>query len=449
MQFELTADQEKALIEINKWYNSPPSKKALLYGQAGVGKTSVVATFIKNLIKTKDKTKVKICVVAPTHKALKVIKNMCEKNEIIEDLHFNTIHSLLGLRQVIDGYGNQSFKRENGSSGKDKSSEYNLIICDEASMIGSELLSYIKNDIKILFVGDNFQLNPVNEIDSPVFNLDIPKFGLTEIVRQVKENKIIEFSKSIREKGGISDIRSYLGTNDLILMPMKRFQAGIPDVFNSENYKKNIDYGRILCYTNKEVSKWNQYIRNKIFPNSNRQIDVGERIIFRKPALNINFNSSKKKSTLQNRFSFDTNDEVTIIDVEEKIFKFKNFSLDTYVCEGLDENTGKSGKFRILNNNSTDEYNDILSNLKRQALSKKQGTKEAKNAWVCYYEFSDLFAVIQGAYACTVHVSQGSTFENCFVILSDFDNCRVNLEKIRLFYTAVTRASEKVVMITA
>jgi len=435
-EFKLTEEQSRVLEGIKAWFLSKQSK-ALLKGCAGVGKTSVISKFVE-MFQKEFPTKT-IVLVAPTHKALKVLQNMCEARGIKTGIEFCTIHALLGLRRVVDGYGNEKFKRESGKAGKDKSGDYDLIICDEASMISSELLQYISDDAKIIWIADGFQLNPINEEQSPIFDLDILTFELKNIVRQAEGNRIIGFSKSIREKGGISDVREYLDTGDIMLMPGKTFESNIHDVFASEEYKKDGNYCRVLCYTNKEVDKWNKFIRHKLFPDSKRLIEIGEKLIFRRPS---------QHPDDKRVFSFDTNDEVTVVGVKEDLFTKNKYVLKSYLCEGRDENFGKVASFRLLHEDCFQEYEEVYAKLEKEAKDLPQGTNEARQAWIRLYDFRDSFSYVQGASACTVHVSQGSTFKKSFVICNDFNLCRKPKEQVKLFYTAITRASEQVILVT-
>lgn len=71
------------------------------------------------------------------------------------------------------------------------------------------------------------------------------------------------------------------------------------------------------------------------------------------------------------------------------------------------------------------------------------------NLWSQYNEiFIGPFANLNYGYAITIHKSQGSTYENVFVDISDiFDN--LNCDEIkRCIYTSVTRSSSKVFLVT-
>ena len=94
----------------------------------------------------------KVCVTAPTHKALRVLENSSGKKGM-------TIQSLCGLRPDVDiedyNIENPSFK----VIGKQKMRGYRLVIIDECSMINPGLFNLlIKTAIqcrcKLLFLGE-------------------------------------------------------------------------------------------------------------------------------------------------------------------------------------------------------------------------------------------------------------------------------------------------------
>ncbi|WP_411053685.1 AAA family ATPase, partial [Tritonibacter sp. SIMBA_163] len=65
---------------------------------------------------------------------------------------------------------------------------YDVVILDEASMIVSEVLELLINQItlftaKFLFLGDPAQLPPVNETQSPVFSQITAQAQLTKVMR--------------------------------------------------------------------------------------------------------------------------------------------------------------------------------------------------------------------------------------------------------------------------
>ena len=169
------------------------SKRLRIQGSAGVGKTFMVDTLISILSKN-IKSYEHIYCSAPTNKAVSVLKG---KVKNYDRLQFITTHAALKLKRNIDyKTGNISFKPSYDEK-YPPLKNVKLFIIDEASMVNDELLDYIeehstKNNSTVIFIGDNKQLNPVNEEESPVFIRNYPEVELTEIVRQKGGNKNIE-----------------------------------------------------------------------------------------------------------------------------------------------------------------------------------------------------------------------------------------------------------------
>ena len=173
----LTDDQRNALELIDAAFRAC-EPVVCLQGYAGTGKTHCVSRYLIGQNRP-------IILTAPTNKACHVLRQMA--SQIGSDAECKTIHSVLGLRPQANfktGLTKLVRKREpeiqNGA----------LLVIDEASMIGSELLAFIEEAIdtaygvQVLLVGDPAQLPPVGELSSPAFDLDVPTARLTEVIRQ-------------------------------------------------------------------------------------------------------------------------------------------------------------------------------------------------------------------------------------------------------------------------
>ena len=136
-------------------------KEILIKGSAGVGKTFLVS-FIADYLKTKVASYRILC-SAPTHKALSVIQS-----KINGELKFSTLHSSLHYKAITD---KATGEREFVSVPSEKYPPLKGIkywIIDESSMIDTDMLKNIRlhayrQGVKVIFVGDGKQLNPVGE----------------------------------------------------------------------------------------------------------------------------------------------------------------------------------------------------------------------------------------------------------------------------------------------
>ena len=103
----------------------------------------------------------------------------------------------------------------------------------------------------------------------------------------------------------------------------------------------------------------------------------------------------------------------------------------------------------VLSNKSYDIYNKHISelfNLAKKVPFGVQRSRQLKNAW----DSRRRFANVDFAYALTSHKSQGSTYNNVIIIEDDILSVKpiTNIEKSQSIYVALTRASEKVYVVS-
>ena len=134
-KYNLTADQFEAWDKINLFIDDIYKPFFVLEGYAGTGKTYLITRLIDYFV---TERKYDIAVTAPTNKAVKVLFNQSlnQKNKKID---FATTHSILGLREEVDGFGNINFVLP--PDAKPKLDEYKLLFVDEASMINKTLFN--------------------------------------------------------------------------------------------------------------------------------------------------------------------------------------------------------------------------------------------------------------------------------------------------------------------
>jgi len=175
----LTDEQELALAAIVAWQSDTFGKNEFrLGGYAGTGKTTILKTLLDRLA-----TKIPIAVAAFTGKAVHVLQKKGLRQA-------QTLHSLMYNVETLKG-GACNFTLKTRLD-----PEPNLIIVDEASMISTELYDDLCSfNIKLLFVGDPGQLEPVG--DNPNLMKDCD-FTLSKIHRQAEDSPIIVFATRIR-----------------------------------------------------------------------------------------------------------------------------------------------------------------------------------------------------------------------------------------------------------
>ena len=185
-----TEGQRKAYVELIDWINAaynPNDNKRALIGPAGTGKTYLVRALITN----SNLSYSTIGVAAPTHKACRVLQESIN----LPNIKASTLQSDLGLRLNFDvdkfDINNPPFDPK----GRIKIDKYKIYIVDESSMINKGLCTFLEKickskECKLLYIGDSYQLPPVNEYKSTAFE-GIRKYELTEVKINLPIGEII------------------------------------------------------------------------------------------------------------------------------------------------------------------------------------------------------------------------------------------------------------------
>jgi len=213
-KMQLTPDQELALVNIINFIYIPVKERVdvagILHAPAGCGKT-----FLTKIIADRVNGTHRMCGIAPTHKARKVLDNFLNKGRMLV-IKTTTIASILNKMRGHSYIGTKNYV--NGSSSK--MNLFDLYLIDEASMITDNDIEMIINYAfqykrKVLFIGDKFQIpNPSQKYickngfatkrDASAFEL-VHQFELTTNVRQHENNPIINLYTELRKS--ISKLR--------------------------------------------------------------------------------------------------------------------------------------------------------------------------------------------------------------------------------------------------
>lgn len=461
-----TNDQLNAYNGLIEFINSPYEEKdykRALVGAAGTGKTYLVKALIKNCRYSYST----IGLSAPTHKACRVLH---ESIGII-NIKPNTLQSDLGLRLNFDvdkfDYNNPPFDPK----GRIKIGDYKLYIVDEASMINKQLCMFLEktcknNDCKIIYIGDSSQLAPVNEKYSYAFN-NIKLFTLNQIVRQGEDNPISYLLDLLRFdiKHKSFTFLEYITKNRINfnedntkgykVCTAQEFDNIVYNNFNDEALTNNIDFAKIIGYTNNNVSNWNKFVRNAIIKDANKSVITKNDLII-------------SYITIVNQFN-----ECIIKNSEEYILKdVVNYVHPKYQLKGfMIRFTAIHGGYNTTPLFVVD-HKDIGNMMLYVKISnelittaKTANTRLRSQKWKEYYDFKEncllLTNIISSdgkilfsrdldyGFALTAHKSQGSTFDTTFVDVNDivFDKYGqpyTDAEEInRRLYVACSRAKNK------
>lgn len=437
---DLTEDQKKALETIRKFLKGRKSQVMCLSGAAGTGKSSLMNVLLHEL----DKKHVKTICCAPTNKAVGVLAKHTGRN------YTQTIYSLLGL--VLEEQGDEPPKiRQVGSP---KIGEYRLVVVDEASMVCRSIMSYIQTELKkhtktrVLFMGDSCQLPPVEDTqlgfeDSVAFNCEV-RANLDKVVRVSDENPILAVVTTIRQ-----DLRSKYdlflhdtkmnGDNGITFTSSRdEFLSLMLDKFNTREYRADPDYAAALSYTNRRADSLNEAIRSSIYGKDAPGYLVGEVVFVR---------DTYKKTVRDTTVVICSRDDRLRVDMSVPC------EIDGIPCYNLSLFPVDGGEYIVAHAvaPTPDGKAKYKARIRELASTAKANVAKGMNkgqAWGPYFRFKERFISIGYVYAITIHRSQGSTIKNVFVDETDIDWVDDDLTRNRLKYTAFTRASERLTVLS-
>lgn len=460
----LSEQQQQAFDLAHEWFFNKPDKPFVLTGYAGTGKSFCVQRIVHSI---RDLRQLRVALVSPTHKATAVLAQFAESAGL-EDVHIGTLHSLL---HVMPGHADENGKTRleiNGFSQEPHYKEFGLVVIDESSMIGEELLSFIPPTIPTIFMGDKAQLSPVEDEvdgegrDSPIFDLPCG-INLTQVMRYdgaiaayataIRQDIAAQFAPRVASGGNLTKIRD-----------KEEWEMAVIEAFSRvEDLKQYPDDVRVLAWTNRRVAELNKLIRNTLFDPS-QEFCVGERLMAKVPIIKTvvreSFGTSKEilmqtcaectitqvKSGM-GRFYFDEGWHPLLIKIAENndITFFETYELSVIT------DLGSPLKLLLVSSLSLPKFSKFVQDYKKEIL-KCEDKPERKRMWRNYYKFmEELNLVVKGgmvlqrlqyAFALTVHQSQGSTFKHVFVDQGNIFGCRHPKTRNQLLYVSATRASK-------
>ena len=400
---------------------------AVLTGSAGTGKTTVVGEIIEKIKSRSPITPVALC--ASTHRAANVLANT-----ISHRIKVTTAHKLFKLRPVINDSGKETIAVAGTSTIKPGS----VVIIDEASMIGTQFLKSIVNIVKtknlnVIFVGDDYQLPPPSD-SCCIFDGSLPTFKLTTIHRQLHDNPILAKAAEFLEyidgtRTSEPTIETCLNTKGqgIHILPHSEFISTF--VGKYLNYTTGAEVDIPLCtYTNASAINYNNMIRKATYflEDVVEPFYPGERLIANSVVMHGD------KTILAN------NESVIVQHYQECSLSCNIPGYDVTVrgdyCEY--KKTDIKTVFSPISPSAADK---VLKEYKKRAKADK-----SKQGWVEYYNIKNSLADLRPPFAGTTHKAQGGTFPAVFIDKTNLNKCRDKATRARLFYVALTRASDNV-----
>ena len=346
---------------------------AIVTGGPGTGKTTVINGIIKAYKKMCPTNTIRLC--APTGRASQRMTESTGEEAV-------TVHRLLDYRP----YGNDvSYKDSRNPI------EADFIICDEASMLDTEianlLLSAVKNGSLMLFVGDVDQLQAVGPGDvlhNLIYSDRVDVYKLTEVYRQAKTSPIVQNAIRINE-----------GDDDLICDDSFDIRYRLPEQFKEE-----------IIEAVKRLHDSNDPFATQVLAPTHKG-DFGIQSLNACLQDMLNPKSSSKKELRYGKSVFREGDKVV-------------FVVNRY------ESHYHNGDIGIISSIENGTINVKICGSSEVSISE------------------DMIEDLNLAYAMSVHKSQGSEFQT--VIMSLPYKPEIMLKR-NLLYTGITRAKNRLVLI--
>lgn len=290
LDFVPTTEQQNAIELFKSFVENRLSERIfIISGAAGTGKTTLMYEFIQLIKEAKKEFKL----AAPTGRAARILSTKTTEPA-------TTLHSLLyTIEEEEDEKGNTTkvrFVRRPFDF-----EEPQILIIDEASMIGNELdpSNFMVSDKplledlidfflaadtenKIVFVGDRYQLPPVGSTDSPAlssstlkeqFETDSIEVELTEVKRQEEQSDVLYSARLLREameqKRAPKRLKYHLFDNEDAAV--HHFIENF-DVANPQNIT-------FVAWRNEDVYRMNIKIRNLVHNNPTSLLQAGDLVL--------------------------------------------------------------------------------------------------------------------------------------------------------------------------
>lgn len=422
-----------------------------LAGYAGTGKTTLVAKLVRDLADS-----LVIAIAAPTNKAVGVLREKIGDDSRVD---YGSIHSFLGLRLREHESGRHECRPEGASTVH----RYNLVIVDEASMLGRTLFAQIATqirgtDTRILFVGDPAQLPPVDDSgeESPTFTRVQHRFLLTDIVRQAADSPIIGTSMAIRQ--AIEQGRRFAAADIAASLPpppanVLLASGGRATAFNwaLHDIREGHDT-RILAFTNAAVIRYNRDIHCALYAGA-EPFAVGETAMLNSGHDARVWRGPDHDPMQANKVALFNSEECTVLSVTPMPHPrhpeagrawrvvLRRDSGEHVVCWIAHDPIALNARISELFNRASALRAGLAA--RRDAALDDERKALVAQAWALRNGFADLRHV----YAMTIHKSQGSTLHTAIVDLGDVDKMRGDFDYNRALYVATTRASERLAFV--
>ncbi len=424
----------------------------ILRGYAGTGKTTLIAALTRYF----KQGSIPFRLMAPTGRAAKVLSTYSGS-------HASTIHRSIYFARTGTGGGMILRLQKNNLANS-------IIVVDEASMLtdqtsteqggGRNLLidlvefAFSAPGCKLILVGDTAQLPPVGSNHSPAldahfltnaFHLNITQFELDEVIRQEESSGILQNATQLRhllaENTGVSlPLFDLYGQKDIIKLPNNEVLESLIASYDRWGFDDTI----IITRSNKKANLYNREIRNRILFREGR-INAGDYLMVVK---NNYFWLEEGHEA-----GFLANGDLIELMAVQKTESMYGFDFANIRARLVDYPNAPEIEIKILLN---------ALDLEGPSLSYEDNNKLYQEVMLDYADLPQKAARLQKvkenpyfnaiqvkyAYALTCHKTQGGQWHTVFVDQGFIGEDALDSNHLRWLYTAITRATKKVYLLS-
>ena len=445
-----TDDQSDALKKIADYITGNSNDVIfLLTGYAGTGKTSLISSVVKTL----DLLRMKSILMAPTGRAAKVLSSFAGKQAF-------TIHKKI--------YRQKSSKDGMGSFVLDKNlAKDAYFIVDEASMVSNssgdlslfgsgklleDLIEYVYSgtDCKLIIAGDTAQLPPVGSVLSPALSPDsLRGFGfgliaseLKQVVRQSEDSGVLMNATRLRLQ--IADHELVRPTLDCVNYKdiVRITGEDLIDEITTSYGTYGLEGTIILVNSNKQANRYNQGIRNRIFFRE-EEISAGDMVMVVKN--NYSLMEEEEDGT-----GFIANGDIAEVKRIRKYEEKYGFRFADMLLRFTDYDIEVESKVMldVLQMDTPSLPPDKGKELFQNILEDYQYIKTRRKQYDAVRSDKYFNALqVKFSYAVTCHKAQGGQWQRVFIDQGMFNRQEITIDYLRWFYTALTRATDKLYLV--
>lgn len=486
MPISLTAEQSEAITRIQAFMHNDHLDAFVLRGSAGTGKTTLIAHLVQQL----RAMNLSCALLAPTGRAARILGSKVRQqlkaadwnDDALACLSVSTIHGQIYSLKTIEIHEETSHASDPGMRMifplKQDEPLVSLLIIDESSMVGDQkthgdFLQFgsgrLLRDVvtharlrradhaqqplcKLLFVGDPAQLPPVGDNHSPAladdylsqtFGLQVASLDMHTVLRQAADSAILERATTLRNSLQAGRFHTFS------LQPNQRDIQEVDSATAVEMLHSHIQQRHpvvAIVHSNRSALFYNRTVRERRWGNADLPIQVGDILL-----------------VCRNSTPLSNGDLVKVLQVDEHAQAISvplkgekpvrlQFRRITVAFRGDDGQVIQLQK--LVLENLLDSPSRELSPLEQRALLVHLRTRyphlstrsdELRQILQDDPYFNALH--VKYGYAMTCHKAQGGEWPLVMVDFQRGNSGTNNADFFRWAYTAITRASQTLVIV--